>query len=198
MSTVTITELEYGATASAATINTTNTSWNSATAAGQIGARNFREEGIDRRVIAQNAVYSTNRGTNSFLSTGSLTTSGAGGVTATFDFGATDYIGPIVDSGSSNLKIIVGYSVWGTGTAGQTLTTSLETATDPAGPWASLADTVRSKSTRSTARANGSMAAKIVIEGSASQNLYYRLRVVGSGALADFSYGTLYAYTLLQ
>lgn len=198
MSTVTVTELEYGATASAATINATNTSWNSATAAGQIGARNFREEGIDRRVIAQNAVYTTNRGTNSFLSTGSLTTSGAGGVTATFDFGATDYIGPIVDSGASNLKIIVAYSVWGTGTAGSGLSAFLEEATDPAGPWTTILRSVRSKTTRGTANVNGSFAFKMVVTGSASQNLYYRLRVVGSDALADFSYGTLYAYTLAQ
>lgn len=198
MSTVTPTELVVGNTTGASDINNTNVSWNAATVAGAIAAANFREDGIDRRVIAQHAVYSTARGaTNNFLSTGTLTTSGAGGVTATFDFGALDYIGPVTDLGSSTEKIIIGYSVYGTGTPSTTLTTHLEVSTD-AVAWVLVAETSRTKATRTVPQPNGSFSAKTVWVGGTPGSLYFRIRVVGSGAFADFSNGTLYAYVLLE
>ena len=48
MSTVTVTDLDPGVDAASADVNATMTSWNSATAAGQIAADNVRMEGIAR------------------------------------------------------------------------------------------------------------------------------------------------------
>lgn len=198
MSRVEPTELLYGSTAQASDINATNTSWNNATAAGTIAAVNFREEGLDRRVFAQHVVYGSERGTNSFLSTSTLTTSGAGGVTATFDFGtATDSIGPITSTGSSTEQIVVGYSLWATCSSNAAATTILQVSTDNAA-WNDIAETSRTKTTRAgVTRATGTFAAKTVWTGT-NGTLYFRIRVVGAGAIADFSFGTLYAYMLLQ
>ncbi len=65
-STVTITPLVPGALATSAAVNLTLSSWNSATAAGQIGASNVRLEGIDRRTLSGpgHVVFTEETGTN--------------------------------------------------------------------------------------------------------------------------------------
>lgn len=196
MSVIAPSELVYGSTAQASDINTTNTSWNAGTAAGTIGAVNFREEGIDRRVIIDHAVYTTDRGTNSFLSTSTITAA-PGGVAVVMDFGATDYIGPVVGLGTATQRVIVAYSVWATGSIGSTLTTVLQEAPDVAGApgvFANIATTTRRKATRAVSLVTGTFAHKIML--SIDTTRYYRLMVVGSGAVANFQYATLYAYVL--
>jgi hypothetical protein len=193
MSRVEPTELLYGSTAKAADINDTNTSWNSATAAGTIAAVNFREEGMDRRVFAQHVVYSSNRGTNNFKET--ATAFNVGAASAAMDFGATDYIGPITHSGSSTENVIVGYSLWGEGAIGSTLTAILQVSAD-AVVWVSVAETSRTKRTRAAARPTGTFAAKTVYVGVGP--LYFRILVTGTDATASFQYAVLYAYVLLQ
>lgn len=59
MSRVTQTELFEGDVATAANFNATLSSWNAATAAGQINGENFREEGLDRRSFLRGAVSTT-------------------------------------------------------------------------------------------------------------------------------------------
>ena len=51
MSTVTVTDLPAGTAVVAADVNATLSSWNAATAAGQIGTTNVAVEGIDRRTM---------------------------------------------------------------------------------------------------------------------------------------------------
>lgn len=55
MSTVTVTDLPPGTAAGSADVNATLTSWNSATAAGQVGAANVALEGVDRRTMSADA-----------------------------------------------------------------------------------------------------------------------------------------------
>lgn len=52
MSTVTVTDLQPGDSTTSTNVNATISSWNSATAAGQIAAPNVRIEGIDRRTLS--------------------------------------------------------------------------------------------------------------------------------------------------
>lgn len=59
MSRVVQTELVEGAVATAADFNATLSSWNAATAAGQINGGNFREEGLDRSSFAAGSVTTT-------------------------------------------------------------------------------------------------------------------------------------------
>lgn len=189
MSTVTVTELVHGATAQASDINTTNTSWNSATAAGQIGAENFREEGIDARVIAHNSVYTTGRGTNNFLHT----STGITGVAApsAMTFGASTYIGPIVVGAGD--WAIVGYSIWGTDDIGASPTAILQASPDHV-VWTDIASTTRVKYVAADAHPNGTFAAKV---GYQLVGTWY-FRVLVNGTNASFTHGSLYAYTLDQ
>lgn len=189
MSTVTVTELAAGSTAKAADINDTNASWNAATAAGQVGAENFREEGIDARVIAQNTVYTTGRGTNSFLET-SIGVSGVAAPTA-MSFGGFTYIGPIVIGAGD--WAIVGYSLWGTDDIAASPTTMLQVSTDHVA-WTDISSTTRTKFCAAAVHPNGTFAAKV---GYQFPGTYY-FRVLVDGTNADYPYGTLYAYTLDQ
>lgn len=69
MSTVTVTPLVAGDTARSADVNATLTSWNTGTAAGQIGADNVRVEGVDRRTMsaAEHVVGSAAPGNNTIV-----------------------------------------------------------------------------------------------------------------------------------
>ena len=69
MSTVTVTDLPPGTAAIAGDVNATMTSWVNGTAAGQIGAINVRQEGIDRRSLsgANHVVFTEETGTNTIV-----------------------------------------------------------------------------------------------------------------------------------
>ena len=67
MSRVVQTELFEGAVADAATFNTTLTSWNAATAAGQISSDNVTEEGLDLRNFAVGSIKKIFAGTDRFV-----------------------------------------------------------------------------------------------------------------------------------
>jgi len=66
MSRVVQTELFEGAVADAASFNATLTSWNAATAAGQISSDNVTEEGLDLRVFSLGAIKKTFAATDRF------------------------------------------------------------------------------------------------------------------------------------
>lgn len=74
MSTVTVTDLPAGTAVVAADVNATLSSWNAATAAGQIGATNIRVEGIDRRTmaVAGNLVEKSTASASYFVDSDSL------------------------------------------------------------------------------------------------------------------------------
>lgn len=71
MSTVTVTPLVEGVVAASADVNATLTSFNDATAAGQLGATNVRQEGIDRRTMsaAGHVVQTQDYGNNTTVAT---------------------------------------------------------------------------------------------------------------------------------
>lgn len=96
MSTVAITDLEPGTQPTSTAVNATITSWNTATAAGAIGADNVRVEGVDRRTMsaAGHVVATEEIGSNTIVS--SALTSGA--VTNT----SGSYV--VVTCGATNLE----------------------------------------------------------------------------------------------
>ncbi len=81
MSTVTITNLPPGTAATSTAVNASLTSWNSGTAAGQIGAANIRMEGVDRRTMsaANHVVETTEVANNTII----VSTAASGAVRST-------------------------------------------------------------------------------------------------------------------
>lgn len=75
MSTVTITPLTIGELATAANYNANATSWNSATANGVVDDDNVREQGIDRRTIADRTIDAQRSMTSSFKFVGTAASS---------------------------------------------------------------------------------------------------------------------------
>ena len=117
MSRVVQRELFEGAVATAANFNSTLDSWNDATAAGEIGADNFREEGLDVRSFAPGSVKKTFAGTDYFsggaLAAGSFSTTSAVFVPVAVGSPATTaQIGPF-DLSQSNRRLVVHASLFG-------------------------------------------------------------------------------------
>jgi len=71
MSTVTVTPLVEGSVATTTDVNATLTSFNTATAAGQLGATNVRVEGVDRRTMSatNHLVQTKDYGNNTTVAT---------------------------------------------------------------------------------------------------------------------------------
>lgn len=114
MSRVVQTELFEGAVATAANFNNTLDSWNDATAAGEIGADNFREEGLDVRSFAVGAVKKTFASTDRFiggaLGGGSFSTTSAVFVPVVMA-ATTAQIGPF-DLSQTNRRLVVHASLF--------------------------------------------------------------------------------------
>lgn len=165
MSKITLTDLPEGEVATAADYNANMTSWNTATAAGAVNDQNIREQGIDRRPIADRAIDLTRIGTNAFYeqfdSTPTLIALG-GVATLVVINGVDAKIGPAnVVSGDSLIIECSIYGYCGTsaggGTNGQTLF-YLQRSSDNAA-WSTVAESRQMFST------NADMLVAFVIEG---------------------------------
>lgn len=157
MSTLTITDLPAGTAATSANVNATMTSWNTATAAGQIGAANVRPEGIDRRTMSATAhvVATTEIGTNDVnqISTvGAFTHST--GVYAVVPIGqaAAPYLGTLRTNTmtvAATSQVIVHASTYfvtspePTGTPSVLVTLALQRSADGGATWATITGTER-------------------------------------------------------
>ena len=132
MSRVDQTELIEGDVADAATFNATLTSWNAATAAGQVSKDNITEEGLDLRVFAVGAIKrsyaSTDRFTGGSLGTNGFTTTSA--VYVPVNIASNAKIGPF-DLSSTNRRLRVRASfLVRCATAGETIAVRLAQGTD--------------------------------------------------------------------
>ena len=133
MSRVVQKELFEGDVATAANVNSTLTSWNSATGAGDIGADNFREEGLDVRSFAVGSVKKTFAATDRFiggsLGGGSFSTTSAVFVNVVMA-ATTAQIGPF-DLSQPNRRLVVHASLFGRMvTAGEVLEVELAQSSD--------------------------------------------------------------------
>lgn len=117
MSRVTITDLVEGETATAANYNANMTSWNTATADGSVGANNVREQGIDRRPIADRTIDLTMIGSGFwFISNTASALIVAGAAVAVVTMGGNPVrIGPAEVGLFSNL--LVECSIYASGNA---------------------------------------------------------------------------------
>lgn len=135
MSRVVQKELFEGDVATAANFNSTLDSWNDATAAGEIGADNFREEGLDVRSFATGAVKKTFTGTD-YYSSGSTGGLGSPGFTTTsavfvvVNLAGNAQIGPF-DLSQTNRRLVVHGSLLARmATAGEEIIVELASSTD--------------------------------------------------------------------
>ena len=121
MSTVTITPLTPGSTAASADYNATVTSWNTATANGAVNDNNIREEGIDRRTIADRAIdgqRSMDAGFKVISTTASAAIATGVATVVAMDGGAlTAVVGPVTTVSGDNLLVRVSAD-FHTGTGG--------------------------------------------------------------------------------
>lgn len=121
MSTVTITPLTPGSTAASADYNATVTSWNTATANGAVNDSNIREEGIDRRTIADRAIDGQRSMTAAFKFVGTAASSAIATGAATLvsmNAGTEDaVVGPVTTVSGDKLLIRVSAD-FHTGTGG--------------------------------------------------------------------------------
>lgn len=135
MSRVVQKELFEGDIATAANFNSTLDSWNDATASGEIGADNFREEGLDVRSFAVGSVKKAFASTDYFnggaLGGGSFSTTSAVFVpVAVGSPAATAQIGPF-DLSQTNRRLVVRASLFGRMvTAGEVLEVELAQSAD--------------------------------------------------------------------
>lgn len=193
MSRVVQTELFDGDTASAADFNATLTSWNAATAAGQIGANNFREEGLDRGVFAVNSVKSSGSvagfrrftDNNIFVAPPGFTTLAPGSV-----------IGPFQEDELYN--VLVHYSVMVRTDSGL-VGVRLARSANAGGPWAAVANTYRVVSTRSVAtpysvaRVDRSITVSKLVTGVAANTpVYFALQIQSTSGVNTLVQGTLF------
>lgn len=111
MSTVTITPLTPGSTAASADYNTNATSWNSATANGVVNDSNIREQGIDRRTIADRAIdaqRSMDAGFKVVSTSASAAIATAAATVVAMDGGAlTALVGPVTTVSGDKLLVRV-------------------------------------------------------------------------------------------
>jgi hypothetical protein len=133
MSRVVQKELFEGDVATAANFNSTLSSWNSAAGAGDIGADNFREEGLDVRSFAVGSVKKTFAATDRFiggaLGGGSFSTTSAVFVNVVMA-ATTAQIGPF-DLSQLNRRLVVHASLFGRMvTAGEVLEVELAQSSD--------------------------------------------------------------------
>lgn len=121
MSTVTITPLTPGSTAASADYNATVTSWNTATANGAVNDNNIREEGIDRRTIADRAIdgqRSMDAGFKVISTTASAAIATGVATVVAMDGGAlTAVVGPVTTVSGDKLLVRVSAD-FHTGTGG--------------------------------------------------------------------------------
>ena len=135
MSRVVQKELFEGDVATAANFNSTLDSWNDATAAGEIGADNFREEGLDVRAFAPGAVKKTFTGTDYYssgagggLGSPGFTTNSA--VFVVVNLAGNAQIGPF-DLSQTNRRLVVHGSLLARmATAGEAIEVELASSTD--------------------------------------------------------------------
>lgn len=132
MSRVAQTELIEGDVADAASFNDTLTSWNAATAAGQVSKDNVTEEGLDLRVFNVGAIkrpyQSTDRFTGGTLGTNGFTTVSAVYVPVNITTDAK--IGPFdISATNRRLRVRASFLVR-CATAGQTVAVRLAQGTD--------------------------------------------------------------------
>jgi hypothetical protein len=133
MSRVVQRELFEGDVATAANFNSTLSSWNSAAGAGDIGADNFREEGLDVRSFAVGSVKKPFAATDRFiggaLGGGSFSTTSAVFVNVVMA-ATTAQIGPF-DLSQTNRRLVVHASLFGRMvTAGEVLEVELAQSSD--------------------------------------------------------------------
>ena len=129
MSRVTQTELFEGDVADAASFNATLTSWNAATAAGQVSKDNVTEEGLDLRTFAIGAIKRPFQATDR-VSIGSLATTGFTTASGVYVPVTLVNIGPF-DLSALNRRLRVRCSfLVRCATAGQTVAVRLAQGTD--------------------------------------------------------------------
>lgn len=192
MSKVTLTELVEGQTATAADYNANMTAWNGATGTGDVDPENIREQGIDRRPIADRAIDLDRIGTSAFYeqfdSTPTAITHGAGATLVVIN-GVDAKIGPAeVVAGDSLIIECSIYAYCGTsvgdGTDSQT-TFYLERSPDNA-TWTTVTESTQTFSTNPgliTSFAvtpgvfpwRGSYTVTLLHHGGAGATWYYRL-----------------------
>lgn len=144
MSRVDQTELIEGDVADAASFNATLTSWNAATAAGQVSKDNVTEEGLDLRTFAIGAIkrpfQATDRFTGGTLGTSGFTTTS--GVYVPVNITTNAQIGPF-DTSAINRRLRVRASfLVRCATAGESVAVRLSYGTDGVS-WAGIGVTER-------------------------------------------------------
>ena len=167
MSTVTVTDLIPGNAALSADVNATITSWNSATAAGQINALNMAMEGSDRRTFSasEHVIFTNEVGTNapnqSAVSSGAVHNTSGSYIVVTCG-GAMQTNDVTVDSGH---RVIVHATVFvvcsraATGTANyQGVQLVIQRSTDAGVSWSDVTGTTR----RVKMRDVGAIAAQVL------------------------------------
>lgn len=121
MSRVVITDLVPGTEATSTGVNETIDSWNAAAGAGDIGANNVRQEGIDRRTLsdAAQAIQAPPASFGNCIASGSTETSNAiAAAWALVNVGSNLSIGPMTDlSSSSSEMVTIRASLWFSGPA---------------------------------------------------------------------------------
>lgn len=159
MSTVTVTPLLTGASATSADVNATATSWNSATAAGQIGSSNVRMEGIDRRSMnaAGNVVVADTEAAEYTQTTNSLAVTSAAFVVIPLSGGLSNMQTPaaIGPYGVSARWIIYASTYFFTQPIALTVllpyvAVRLELSDDGGGTWTAIAGSTREFQMRAT------------------------------------------------
>lgn len=162
MSTVTVTDLVAGTPATSTAVNATLTSFNSATAAGQLGATNVRVEGVDRWVMSSTGnVVEMNTQTAEYLQlAASAAISNATGtpVVIPLNAGASNLQTPASVTIPSGAKCVVHASVrcnsdsyLYAGTLARVIV-YLQESTDGGGTWATVTGGRRAVQMRETGR----------------------------------------------
>lgn len=141
MSTVAITELTPGTTASSSQMNANVSAWNAAGAAGVIDQANFREEGLDGRSVLDRIVEVSRGGSAPFESSTASPGYGAG-LNPVVMGGNPVRIGPLNILATDRVLIRCRAFITAPQVVGGPQTKMvLQNATNPAGPWTTVVTT---------------------------------------------------------
>ena len=203
MSRVTITDLVPGTEATSTDVNATINSWNTAAAAGAIGANNFRQEGIDRRSLSfeEQAIQSDQPGPYADLYYENSGSSGAvtGAAYAVITLAGADMIVGNATGASSitGAKKVIRASVTFLADVSTLVECVIQTASTAAGPWTTQSNTYQAFETieiilASSAPLCASTYTSCVSETPADGNRFARVAFKASPGNVTFEYGTLY------
>lgn len=204
MSRVVITDLVPGEAATSTDVNATITSWNNAAGAGDLGAANVRQEGIDRRTLSYSAQAIQSAAAGAFAdvlyqsngSSGAVTNAGPYAVISLG--GVAMMVGDDTAPTVSTIQKVVRASVTFNAANSCLVDCTLQLSATNAGPWTS-ASSSRQKFlivAGVTAAASCVGTYTVTLEESATiTNQWWRVAYMATPGNVTFQYGTLYIET---